>query len=81
MLVRQEKETEAGRIIGDAMQLPNGKWKPMCSVVVFNGLPGDMAESIVIPVLQTDFDSHKEAAEASLEDGLAWFEKNVPTNR
>lgn len=79
MKVRQEKSNDAGRVMGSAMQLPNGKWRPQCAVVVFKGRPGDTEDATILPVGLTDMESEEAAARAALEYGWDWFEKNVPT--
>lgn len=78
---KKERENEAGRITGYGIKTLGG-WKPECAIVVFSGntLPGDQGQSISPPVVGGPFKTEEEAAQAALDAGCEWFQKNVQTN-
>lgn len=81
MGTKKERENEVGRITGYGIKASGG-WMPECAVVVFRGntLPGEQGQSISPPVSGGPFKTEEEAAQAALDAGYEWFQKNVPTN-
>ncbi len=74
----QENENEVARIHGGAVQMDEGQWAPVSTVVVFQGLVGMSGEVHSVPCHDRKFKTKSEAFRASLDMGVEWLEKNVP---